>query len=60
MSNSLIENALAWRSTMGTIRDVILSPPGAVFAMENIKQAEKNAKDPNYVPNWNPGKEVKR
>lgn len=45
-----------YRNAMGSVRDIRVGPPGAVFAMENLKNAEKNAKNPNYIPPWNPGK----
>jgi hypothetical protein len=43
----------------GSVRDIKVGPPGAVYAMEMIKKAERNAKDPNYVPSWNPGNIVR-
>lgn len=43
---------------IGTVRNVVVGPAGAVYAMEMLAVAEKNRKNPNYVPPWNPGKEV--
>lgn len=41
----------------GTVTDLLVSPPGAVYAAERAKQHELNVKNPAYVPPWNPGKE---
>jgi len=49
----------AARAPVGSVKNLTVGPAGAVYAAEMIKQAEKNAKDPSYVPSWNPGKEVK-
>lgn len=48
---------LAARAPVGSVREIKVGPPGAVYAMEMAKKAEENRRNPNYVPPWNPGKE---
>lgn len=54
------EIGMLWLSSNGSVRNIINGPPGATYASEMAKQDEINKKNPNYVPSWNPGKEVNR
>jgi hypothetical protein len=55
MTTTIEDIALAWRATQGTVVNVVGSPAGAKFAMEN---ADKNSKK-DRIPNWHPGNRVK-
>jgi hypothetical protein len=48
---------MAARAPQGSVRELKIGPPGAVYAMEMAKRAEENRKNPSYVPPWTPGKE---
>lgn len=49
--------AIAYLSSRGSLSNVVVGPPGATYAMEMLKNDERNLKDKNYIPPWTPGKQ---
>lgn len=43
---------------VGSVRNRVGTPSGAVYAMEMTKEDERKKRDPNYIPLWSPGKET--